>query len=65
MLRCELIVSERHQVESRASSDVRLELGEHPIAQEMKEWKLGKILAYQYAPQHQAILTPVVESFAV
>ena len=65
MLRCEFIVSERHEVDSRANSDVRLELGEHPIAQEMREWKLGKILAYQYAPQHQAILTPVVESFAV
>lgn len=65
MLRCELIVSERRQVSGRGSSGVRLELGDHPIAQEVREWKLGKILAYQYAPQHQAILTPVAESFAV
>ncbi|MEM8831253.1 MAG: acetoacetate decarboxylase family protein [Cyanobacteria bacterium P01_G01_bin.19] len=65
MLRCELIVSERNQLESRSASDVHLELGDHPIAQEMKKWKLGRILGYQYAPQHQAILTPVVESFAV
>lgn len=65
ILRCELVVSERNQVSGQGFRDARLELGDHPIAQEVKEWKLGKILAYQYAPQHQAILTPVVESFAV
>ncbi len=65
ILRCELILSARRQISSRDSESVRLELGEHPIAQEVKELKLGKLLAYQYTPQHQAILTPVVESFAV
>jgi hypothetical protein len=65
MLRCELIVSERNQVSGRSSDDVRLELGEHPIAQELRSWNLGKVLGYQYAPQHQAILTPVMESFAL
>lgn len=65
MLRCELVVSERQQMSGRGAGGARLELGDHPIAQEVREWKLGQILAYQYAPQHQAILTPVIESFAV
>ena len=65
MLRCEFIVRERHWVDGRDSASVHLELGDHAFAQEVREWKLGKMLAYQYATQHQAILTPVVESFAV
>lgn len=65
ILRSEMIVSERNQVSGGGSRDARLELGEHPIAQALKEWRLGKILAYQYAPKHQAILTPVIESLAI
>lgn len=63
ILRCEFIVSERDWVEGRKSADVRVDLGDHPVAQELREWKLGRLLSYQYAPRHQAILTPVVESF--
>lgn len=65
ILRCELVVSERQQWSVQGSGGFRLELGEHPIAQELKEWQLGQVLAYQYAPHHQAILTPAIESFAV
>lgn len=65
MLRSELILSEREQLVGQGASEVCLELGEHAIAQELRDWKLGKILAYQYVPQHQAILTPVMESFAI
>ena len=65
LLRCELVVSERNQLSSQSSEGVCLELGDHPIAQEVKAWNLGRTLGYQYAPQHQAILTPVTESFAV
>ncbi|MBL1178569.1 acetoacetate decarboxylase family protein [Pantanalinema sp. GBBB05] len=65
LLRSELVVSERNQSTGRGSGGFQLELGEHPIAQELKEWELGKVLAYQFAPHHQAILTPVIESFAV
>ena len=64
MLRCEIIVSERQQVTGRGTSDVRLELGEHPMAQELADWKLGPVLGYQYAPHHQVILTQALESFA-
>lgn len=63
VLRCELIVSERRQAGGRDAADVRLELGDHPIAGEVRGLSLGRLLAYQYAPQHQAILTPVIESF--
>jgi hypothetical protein len=65
MLRSDLIVSERHQISHRGSAGVCLELGDHAIAQELKEWKLGKIIGYQYAPHHQVILSPVSESFRV
>jgi hypothetical protein len=39
-------------------------LGDHPIAQELEELGLGRMLAYQYAPSYQSILSPVLESFA-
>lgn len=65
LLRCELVVSEREQVSGQGSDAVRLELGDHAIAEELRTWKLGKIVGYQYAPHHQAILTPVIESLAV
>lgn len=65
LLRSELIVSEREMVSGRGSSGFSLELGTHPIAQELRELKLGKILAYEYAPQHQAILMPPAESYSV
>lgn len=65
LLRSELVVSERDQVAGQGSSGVQFELGDHPIAQELRALKLGKIIGYQYAPQHQAILTPAIESFAL
>ena len=65
MLRSDLIMSERHQMSHTGSTGVCLELGDHGIARELKEWKLGKSLGYQYAPQHQVIVTSVTESFRV
>lgn len=65
LLRSELVVSEREQVVGKGSSGVQFELGDHPIAQELKALKLGKVIGYQYAPRHQATLTPVIESFAL
>ena len=64
LLRSEFVVSERNQFSSAGGKDVHFKLGDHKIAQEMKKWNLGKNLGYQYTPQHQAILTPVIESFA-
>ncbi|MFM7447265.1 MAG: acetoacetate decarboxylase family protein [Leptolyngbyaceae cyanobacterium] len=65
LLRCEWILSERNQCNGNAFSGGRLELGDHPIAQEMREWPLGQMIAYQYSPGYQAILTPVIESLVV
>ena len=65
ILRCEMIYNERQQVLGRGSSGIRLELGDHPIALQVKQLQLGKGLSYQYIPQHKAILTPVLESFSV
>lgn len=64
ILRCELILNEREEAISENSTDVRLELGDHPISQELRDLRLGKATSYQYSPQLQAILTSVVESFA-
>ncbi|WP_299402154.1 acetoacetate decarboxylase family protein [Acaryochloris sp. IP29b_bin.148] len=65
MLSSEWIVSERLQFQSRGSKDAQLELGDHPIAQELQALKLDRMIGYQYAPQSQGILTPANESFKV
>lgn len=65
ILRCEFIVNERQEATSENSTDVRLELGDHIISQELRDLKLGKLITYQYSPELQAILTSVVESFSV
>jgi hypothetical protein len=64
LLRSELVVSERDMGVSKSTGDVRLELGQHPISQELRALNLGRTLGYGYCPQAQAILTPVFESFA-
>jgi hypothetical protein len=63
-MRCEFIVSEREMGFSKNGLDAELQLGDHPIADELRSLKLGKIMAYMYCPQMQGILTPVIESFA-
>ena len=63
MLRCEVILSEREEATSRNSADVRLELGDHPISQELRDLRLGRMVGYRYSPQLRSILTPVIESF--
>lgn len=64
LLRSEGMTSSRMSGQSRSSADVRLELGDHPMAQELKGLGLGRMLGYQYSPNYQVILTPVIESFA-
>jgi hypothetical protein len=65
LLRSELIMSEREQAVSTAGEAVRLELGEHPLAQQIRSLSLGRMVGFQVCPRFQAVLTPVVESFAV
>ncbi len=63
LLRLELILSECEGGISKVQTDIKLELGDHQIAQELRNLKLGRILQYEYCPQRQAILTPVCESY--
>jgi len=65
LLRLEVIMSECQMGSSMNLSDVNLELGDHPIAEELRHWHLGRLLRYQYCPTRQSILTPVFESFSV
>jgi hypothetical protein len=62
ILRSELISSEREMGYSRNINDARLELGDHKIASDLKQLRLGRILNYSYCPQVKFILTPVFES---
>jgi hypothetical protein len=64
LLRSEFILSEREQGTSKDAGDLRLELGNHPIAQTLADLNLGRLIGCQYSPRCQAILTPVIESFA-
>jgi hypothetical protein len=65
LLRLELVRSECEMGTSRLGSDAKLELGNHQIAEELRDWHLGKVMAYQYCPACQAILAPVCESYAI
>ena len=64
ILRSEFVISEREMGTSKRGEDVKLELGEHQIAEELRALNLGKVLSYSYCPQAQGILTPVFESYA-
>jgi hypothetical protein len=63
LLRSEFVISERDMGSSRSRDDVKLELGTHPISDELRRLKLGKVLGYQFCPRSRGILTPVFESF--
>lgn len=62
-LRWGWVESEQRKRESHDSSDARLELGSHPIADELREMQLGRVLSCEYRPQLQAVLGPAVGSF--
>ena len=64
ILRSELVISERDMGSSKNGEDVKLELGQHRIAEELRGMGLGRVLGYGYCPQAQGTLTPVFESFA-
>jgi hypothetical protein len=64
ILRSVAVTSERLLARSKNPSSIRLKLGDHPVAQELKELGIGRMLAYQYAPQFRSILSPPLESFA-
>lgn len=65
LLRSEFNFSETMVGVSKRQIDVRLEFGNHPIAQKIKDLYSGKVLQYQYYPSGQAILSSPIESFSV
>lgn len=65
LLRSEFNFSETMVGVSKKQSDVRLEFGDHPIGQKIKDLYSGKVLQYQYCPSGQAILSTPIESFSV
>jgi len=64
ILKIGYVMSEREVGVSKSKDDVTLELGEHKVADELRELDLGKIVEYQYCANAQSILTPVIESFS-
>jgi hypothetical protein len=65
LLRFEFNFSESMLGVSKKQSDVRLEFGDHPIGQKIKDIYSGKVLQYQYCQAGQAILSTPIESFSV
>ena len=63
ILRSEVIVNPRQHGVSRRADDVRLELGDHPIAEELRNMSLGRMIQLQTMPANQAILTYALESY--
>lgn len=64
IMRSELVFSGREMGMSKNQEDVRLELGDHKIADELRKLGIGRLLSYSYCPDAKGILTPVFESFA-
>ena len=65
LLRSEVISGGRGMAVSKAPACVRLELGDHPIAKELRGLGVGRMLAYQNVPEYQTVLTPVIESLPI
>jgi hypothetical protein len=63
LLRCEMNANHRRHAVSRRAADVRLQLGDHPIAADLRSLRIGRLLQYEFLPSSQAILTGVIESY--
>jgi hypothetical protein len=63
ILRLEFVLSACEKGGSRNPKDAELELGDHPIAQELRDLGLGWMVYCYRVPRFQAVLSPVVESF--
>jgi hypothetical protein len=63
VLRLEFVLSAGERGSSRNTQDARLELGGHPIAGELRELRLGRMVYCYRVPRFQAVLSPVLESF--
>jgi hypothetical protein len=63
LLRWGWVESEQQKRVSHDGSDVRLQLGSHRMADELREMQLGRVLSCEYRPRFQGVLGPVVETF--
>lgn len=48
---------------SMRRADARLELGDHPIADELRRLELGRAISVQYSPASQQVLGPVLDGW--
>lgn len=48
---------------SMNQADARLELGSHPIADELRQLELGRVISVQYSPQSQQVLGGVLDGW--
>jgi len=64
LLRSEFNFSDTLAGISKKQSDVKLEFGDHPVGQKIRDLYSGKILQYQYYPSGQAILSSPTESYS-
>ena len=65
LLRLEFNLSECEAGFSKKQSDVRLEFGNHPVGLKLRELNLGRVIAYQYCPIRQAVLSEICESYPI
>lgn len=63
LLRSELVMSACQGGVSSRAADVSITLGDHSLADELRDLKWGRVLGYVYCPSRQAILMPVSESY--
>ena len=65
LLRSDLVMNLPEASSSSGRGDVTLELGDHPMARDIRNLDPGKVVRYSFCPRAQFILTPPVESYAV
>lgn len=65
ILRSEVTINVRKQVISRNPANVKFELGDHVLAQELRNLNPGRMVHLQYIPACQTILSNVVESYEI
>lgn len=62
LLRSEMIMNVRQLGRSHDPQEVCLELGEHPVALELRRQQIGRLLDLRYMPAQQSILSAPLES---
>ncbi len=65
LLRSIVLANPRHLTRSYSGRRVEMELGDHPVADELRRLELGKPVMASFSPDGQAILTAPFESWPV